>query len=290
MRPVRWVTRVLAVSSDADQLLRIDELRLTLGVPHGPYAAVDYVPATGSTNADLIDAARANLPDRTVLIAGEQTAGRGRLARTWVSPPGSGLYLSVLLRPEAVPVARWGTLALVAGVALARVAREVAGVDAVLKWPNDLLAGPERAKCGGVLSEVAPGGRAVVVGMGVNVASLPVDVPAGVGGLPATSLADAGGRTTDLTRLAGALLTAFDQLEWAWRAAGGDLERCGVLAAYRDSCATLGQRVRVELPNAVELTGVAVDVGNGGELRVRGDSGLRTAVSAGDVVHVRPQT
>lgn len=274
---------------DADQRLRIDELRLTLGAPHGPYAAVDYTPATGSTNADLVDAARSSVPDRTVLIAGEQTAGRGRLARSWVSPPGAGLYLSVLLRPEAVPVARWGTLALVAGVALVRVAREVAGVDAVLKWPNDLLAGPGRAKCGGVLSEVASGGRAVVVGMGVNVASLPVEVPAGAGGLAATSLADAGARITDLTRLAGALLTTFDQLEWAWRAAGGDLERCGVLTAYRDSCATLGQRVLVELPNAVELSGVAVDVGGGGELRVRGDSGLDTAVSAGDVVHVRPQ-
>jgi BirA family biotin operon repressor/biotin-[acetyl-CoA-carboxylase] ligase len=256
-------------------------------VPDGPYAAVEVTPSTGSTNADLVAAARAGTPDRTVLIAEEQTAGRGRLSRTWVSPPGSGLYLSVLLRPQAVPVARWGTLALVAGVALARVAREVAGVDAVLKWPNDLLAGPERAKCGGVLSEVAADGTAVVVGIGVNVAHLPVEVPPGVGALPATSLADAGARIIDRTTLADALLVAFDELEAAWRAAGGDLERCGVLAAYREACATLGSRVLVEMPSSVELAGVAVDVTPGGELTVKADNGLDTTVSAGDVVHVR---
>ena len=278
---------MLVVSSDVDWQLQIERLRTALVAPNGPYAAVEVTSSTGSTNADLVGAAQAGAPDRTVLIAEEQTAGRGRLSRTWVSPSGSGLYLSVLLRPQDVPVARWGSLALVAGVALARVAREVAGVDAVLKWPNDLLVGPERAKCGGVLSEVAADSAAVVVGIGVNVAHLPVEVPAGVGALPATSLADAGARITDRTTLADALLSAFDELEAAWRAAGGDLERCGVLAAYREACATLGSRVLVELPNSVELAGVAVDVTPGGELTVKADNGLDTTVAAGDVVHVR---
>src|SRR5690606_9810602 len=154
-------------------------LRAALLAPAGGYAAVDVVASTGSTNADLRAAADAGAADRTVLLAEEQTAGQGRRGRTWVSPPGAGIYLSVLLRPSGVPTQRVGSLSIVAGLALLEVARS-AGVDAVLKWPNDMLA--SGGKLAGVLSELVPdaGGPAVVVGIGLNVFALG-DVPAGPG-------------------------------------------------------------------------------------------------------------
>jgi BirA family transcriptional regulator, biotin operon repressor / biotin---[acetyl-CoA-carboxylase] ligase len=266
--------------------VRIDELRGALVAPAGPFPALDVVDSTGSTNADLLAAAASGTADRTVLIAGRQTAGRGRRDRDWISPPGSGLYLSVLLRPGDVPAARLGSLAMVAGLALLRTAREVAGVDAVLKWPNDLLAGPAHGKCAGVLSEAVAGGSAVVVGIGLNVGSVPGEVPAGPGGLVATSLADNGASTTDLTEIAIALLSRFAEIESAWRNTGGDTEASGVLASYREGCATLGTRVRVELPSG-ELTGVAVAVDPAGELVIKSDDGAEVSVSAGDVVHLR---
>jgi BirA family biotin operon repressor/biotin-[acetyl-CoA-carboxylase] ligase len=267
---------VLIVSSDIDPV----RLRETLVAPAGPYAALDVVASTGSTNADLAEAAAAGVADRTVLIAGEQTAGRGRRSREWVSPP-SGVYLSVLLRPDGVPPARLGSLAMVAGLALVSTAAGV-GVDAALKWPNDLLAGG--AKCAGVLSEAVSGG--VVLGIGLNVAALSVEVPSGPGGLGATSLEQAGASTTDRTALTGALLTELARLEETWRKAGGDLAAAGLLEKYRAVCATIGTRVRVELPGG-ELTGEAVGVDGAGELLVKGDDGAETAVSAGDVIHLR---
>jgi BirA family biotin operon repressor/biotin-[acetyl-CoA-carboxylase] ligase len=268
--------------------MRIDELRQALVAPTGPYAALNAVPSTGSTNADLIAAGVGGAADRTVLLAGEQTAGRGRRSRTWISPPASGVYLSVLLRPAEVPAARLGGLALVAGVALVRAARQV-GVHAVLKWPNDLLAGPGAGKCAGVLSEAVPGGAGAVVGIGLNVGPLGVEVPTGPGGLPATSLAEAGAHTADRTAVAGAVLAEFARVESAWRQAAGDLDVSGVLAAYKESCVTLGQRIRIELPDGADRTGIAVGVASGGELIVRSDDGAETAVSAGDVVHLRTE-
>jgi BirA family transcriptional regulator, biotin operon repressor / biotin---[acetyl-CoA-carboxylase] ligase len=257
-------------------MLRADELRSALV---GPYAAVDVVETTGSTNADLVAAVDA--ADRTVLIAGAQTAGRGRRAREWVSPP-SGLYLSVLLRPS-VPAARLGTLAMVAGLALVHTARG-AGVEATLKWPNDLLA--PGGKLAGVLSEVAA--PAVVVGIGLNVSPLGA-VPAGPGALPATSLAEAGATTTDRTSLAIALLSRFASLESTWRAAAGNLETSGLLTPYLENCATLGQQVRIELADGT-LTGSATTITPTGELVISSADGLDHQVSAGDVIHLRNPT
>ncbi len=260
-------------------------LRERLVAPNGPYAALDVVASTGSTNADLLAAATAGAADHTVLIADTQTAGRGRRDRSWVSPAGTGLYLSVLLRPSGVPAARLGTLGMVAGLALVHVAGE-AGVAASLKWPNDLLV--DGAKCAGVLSEVATGGaaQAAVVGIGLNVAPLPEDVPAGPGGLAATSLADHGATTTDRGVLAAGWLAAFAELETAWRLTEGDVERSGMLTGYREACSTLGRRVRAELPDGSTRTGVAVDVDAGGQLLIKPDDGAAGPLSAGDVVHL----
>jgi BirA family biotin operon repressor/biotin-[acetyl-CoA-carboxylase] ligase len=250
------------------------------------YPRLDVVASTGSTNADLLAASGDGAPDRTVLIAETQTAGRGRRARHWVSPPGTGLYLSVLLRPSEVAAPALGTLSMVAGLALADIARETAGVAADLKWPNDLLI--RGGKCAGVLCEVgAAAPPAVVVGIGLNVGPLGDGVPAGPGGLPATSFADSGATEADRSALAVALLTRFAEVEARWRAAGGDLGASGLLAPYRERCATVGARLRVELPDGSTRTGVGHDIDRDGRLVVRGEGGVTFAVSAGDVVHVR---
>ena len=261
-------------------------LREQLVAPNGPYAALDVVDTTGSTNADLMSAAGQGAADHTVLLAERQSAGRGRRSRTWVSPEGTGIYLSVLIRPTTVPAERLGTLGMVAGLALMHAARETAGIEASLKWPNDLLVGTDRKKAAGVLSEVAPG-QAAVVGVGLNVTALPDGAEPGPGGLPPGSFADAGASNTDRTEIAAGFLRAFAEFEALWRQSGGDVARSGVLAGYRETCGTIGQRVRVELPEREPLTGVAVDVDDEGRLLLKLDDGTPTAISAADVVHLR---
>jgi BirA family biotin operon repressor/biotin-[acetyl-CoA-carboxylase] ligase len=260
----------------------IDGARLTAALTDR-YAKIDVVERTGSTNADLRKALENGAADRTVLLAEEQTAGVGRRARSWSSPKG-GLYLSVALRP-GVPFSALGSLSLVAGLAVRAAAASV-GVDAVLKWPNDVLV--DGAKCAGILAEAVAGTEpSIVLGIGLNV--LPLGhVEPGPGGLPATSLAERGATNTDRTEVAVALLTGLDDLERRWRLAGGDLTEAGLLGDYRTHCATLGQDVEVQLPDGTALTGRAADIDAAGQLQVDMAGGQRHTVFAGDVVHVRP--
>lgn len=244
----------------------------------GLWTAVELVHETGSTNADVIAAARAGAAEGLVVVAEHQSAGRGRAGRSWISPPRAGLAVSVLLRPgKSVPASRWGWLPLLAGVALAGCVTRTAGVDARLKWPNDLLAGGR--KCAGILTEVA--GDAAVVGIGLNVSHRPGELPAG-----ATSLALAGAPTTDRAALLAALLRELAQWYRRWRAAGGDAGAAGVGEAYRSRCATIGQRVRVRLPDGGELTGHAETVDADGRLVLRTAAGVQV-LAAGDVHHLR---
>ncbi len=243
---------------------------------------------TGSTNSDLAVAAARGAADRTVLIAEEQNAGRGRLQRQWISPRGAGLFVSVLLRP-GVPPSAVGWMPLIAGVALAETVERTTGVPAGLKWPNDLLlgSGEDWHKGAGILSEAVaePDGIALVLGMGVNVRQQSDELPTGAGGLPATSLA-AEGADVDREVFAAELLGALAEVEGLWRDASGDVVSTGLLARYRERCRTLGQRVRVDLGGS-DLHGEAVDVDATGRLVVRTETGRTTAVSAGDVVHLR---
>lgn len=264
-----------------DTALDADALRARLVAPNGPYAGLDVVESTQSTNTDL--AAAADAADRTVLIALEQTAGLGRRGRTWSSPPG-GLYVSVLFRPAGVPPEQRPWLNLIAGLALVRVAHSV-GVEASLKWPNDLLLGAKAEKGAGILSEIV--GDAVVVGIGLNVAKLPVDVQPAPGGLAPTSLADVGADELDRGELAFRLLVELAQLEGVWRKNGGDADESGLLEEYREHSATIGERVRVELAGGMQLLGVAHGIEADGTLVVRGTDGVDHGVSAGDVVHLR---
>lgn len=226
--------------------------------PHGWHVTV--VDETGSTNADLLAAAAAGAPDRSVLTARHQTAGRGRLDRRWDAPPGANLLVSLLFRhlPQH-PHELTQRVALAARDALA----EVAGVEAGLKWPNDLLV--DGAKIAGVLAQAGVvDGRIdhVVVGIGINVGWAPE------GGAKA-------GEGIDPLDLLTSVLRAFDALP------------ADVHQRYREHLVTLGQTVRVERPNDV-LVGRAIDVGRDGRLAVLDDCAITHRIDTGDVVHLRP--
>lgn len=265
--------------------LRQDALRRALVAPAGPYTALDVVESVPSTNTALAAAARAGAADRTVLIAEHQTAGRGRVGRSWVAPARSGLALSVLLRPCDVPQARWGWLPLLAGVALCRTVTALGAVPATLKWPNDLLLGTGRSKAAGILAEVVPG-PAVVLGIGLNVTLRADELPVAQVPSQVTSLAVEQAACTDRDRLLRALLRALDREMLAWCGHRGDPDASGLREAYQHCCATLGEQVRVELPGQPTLTGTAVDLDAQGRL-VLCSGGQRHVLSAGDVTHVR---
>ncbi|KAB8197683.1 biotin--[acetyl-CoA-carboxylase] ligase [Nonomuraea phyllanthi] len=245
--------------------------------PGSLWTGVTVVESTGSTNADLARAARDGAGEGAVLVAEAQEAGRGRLGRPWSAPPRSGLMFSVLLRP-AVPVAAQGWLPILYGVAAASAVRRLAEVDVRLKWPNDLLIG-ER-KLAGILAERADG--AVVVGMGLNVSLREDELPVET----ATSLAVEQAACVDRDPLLRAVLREVESHYREWTAAGGDAEACGLRPAYLASCATIGRRVRVELPADRAIVGLATGIDGSGHLQVESE-GERHTLSAGDVVHVR---
>lgn len=258
-------------------------LERALVVDGGLWSSVEVVAATGSTNTDL--AARAGgLPEGAVLVAEEQTAGRGRLDRSWVAPPRSGLFFSVLLKPgDSVPQERWGWLTLLAGVAAASGLSRAAGVDTALKWPNDLLVtvnGEER-KTGGILAERV--GDGVVIGIGLNVTLTEDELPVPEAG----SLILAKAAVTDREPLLKAVLRSLEQRYGDWRAAGGDPAASGLQEAYAADCVTLGRHVRADLPGGRTLTGTAEAVDADGRLVIRTAEDKHEAVGAGDVVHLR---
>jgi BirA family biotin operon repressor/biotin-[acetyl-CoA-carboxylase] ligase len=219
---------------------------------------IEVLDSATSTNAVVAERARAGEAAGLCVVAEEQSAGRGRLDRTWVSPPRAGLTFSVLLRPVTHQL---GWLPLLGGLAVVRAVREQTGVDAVLKWPNDVLVG-ER-KTAGLLAEAVEG--AVVLGVGLNVTTRQDELPHAM----ATSLALEGARTTDRDTLLRAVLRAMTFTE---------ADR----SAYREVCSTLGRDVEVHLPGLHVVTGRAEDVDEEGRLVVDG-----TPYSAGDVVHLR---
>ena len=258
-------------------------LRAAVVRPGGLWRAVEVIDVTGSTNADLLARAAGGEPEGLVLAAEQQTAGRGRLGRAWTSPPRAALTFSVLLRPTGVPRSRLGWLPLLAGVAVAAAVRAVAAVDAQLKWPNDVLVGA--AKLGGILAEAS--GEAVVIGIGVNTSTGPAELPPpGPGALPATSLLIEGS-AADRAGLLAEILAGLERRYRAWSAVSGDPERSGVRAEYTRLCATLGRRVRVELPGGRVLDGLAGALDADGRLLVSVPPEADLPVAAGDIVHLR---
>ncbi|MEJ5945837.1 biotin--[acetyl-CoA-carboxylase] ligase [Pseudokineococcus basanitobsidens] len=303
--------------------LRTVPLRGALVVPAGPLGRIEVEETLGSTSTALAERATADpgvWPDLSVLVAEHQDAGRGRRGRTFTTAPRAALTASVLLRAPAGSAPRLPWLPLLAGLAVVEELRRRAGVQAVLKWPNDVLLpaspGPRAddprvvgdghvggdaaapAKVCGVLAEVLPppagsaatSGPVVVLGLGLNVDARVDELPTG-----ATSLRLAGAATTDRDVLLRSVLRRFVDLYGRWRDLAAEDGAPGAvpgrdLAALtdpvREVCSTLGRRVRVELPGGEVLVGRAEAVDATGALVVRTGGGARL-VTAGDVVHLR---
>lgn len=228
-----------------------------------------------STNRVVLDEAATGVAEGLVVVAEHQRAGRGRLGRTWVAPPGGSLLVSVLLRSD-LRAERLHLVTMAAGLAVAEAVSVTAGIDAVLKWPNDVLVVDR--KVAGILVEadVAADGmsRSVVLGAGVNVNwdRVPEEIAA-----IATACNLEAGRTVSRADVLVAFLRGLERRLHALDAVAGE---------YRGKLATLGRRVRVEVGSG-PVIGRAVDVDHAGRLLVEVDSGCIVEVAAGDVVHLR---
>ena len=231
----------------------------------GLSAPVRWDDVTGSTNAIALALAAEGAPAWTLVGAGHQTAGRGRLGRTWVDRPGAALLCSVVLRPSW-GTDRFGLAALAAGTAMAGAASEMSGLEVRCKWPNDLLVGGE--KVGGILSEAhasIEGIAHVVVGVGVN-----LDAPDGVDGAGAIGIVE----MEDL-------LTAF--LRRLRELLEGRVAE--VVARWRAVSDTLGRDVEATTVSGDTIRGVAVDLDETGALLVDSDGG-RVRVTSGEIHHL----
>lgn len=233
----------------------------------------------GSTNDRARELLQEPDGEGTAVVAEEQTAGRGRRGRTWRSPAGLNLTLSVAIRPALSAGAAW-TIAIAAGLAARAACARYASV--ALKWPNDVVA-DEGSKLGGLLVETTVTGECLssaVVGIGLNVnwprSAMPAEIAAG-----ATSLADLAGHPIDRVALLGALLDELDAELTALEAGASPLDR------YRVACATLGTDVTVETATG-PVTGRAVDVDATGALVVE-RAGGRTTLASGEIVRLRPR-
>jgi BirA family biotin operon repressor/biotin-[acetyl-CoA-carboxylase] ligase len=248
-----------------------------------PWRRMDVVAETGSTNADLIARASAGEDiDGVALIAEHQTAGRGRNGRSWSAVPRTQVAMSVGVSADGIPNPAWGWIPLVAGLAVLDAVAAVAGVDAGLKWPNDVLARPPaHGKLAGILAEVAAPTPVIVIGIGLNV-SLRTDELPDPG---ATSLAMLGGRPTDRQDLVVALMDGLARRIAGLRTARG--ADAALMAEYTARSLTIGMRVRATMPGDREIIGDADHVDDQGRLCI--DTGSETVVvSAGDIVHLRP--
>ena len=259
-----------------------------------------WTDSVGSTNVVLRERAgresAVDLPDFTVLATDNQTAGRGRLDRTWVAPAGASLAVSVLLRPSVpsgrpLPMEAFSWYPLLAGLAMTRACASIldAPSAAKLKWPNDVLIAHKKGS--GILTElvVTPTGPVLIIGAGVNLTLTVDQLPTPT----STSLALAGVSGLDnhsglLDAVLATYLTELRRLTSVFAAAEGDSESSGLRDQCAVVCATIGRSVRVELPSGEKPIGTALGMDAQGCLRV--DLGPDTpalVVAAGDVTHLR---
>lgn len=247
---------------------------------------VEWIEQVDSTNSELVRRERiAAQPHLTVLATLDQRGGRGRLGRTWSAAPGSALAASVLIRPDAIPVERLGALTLLGGLAAREaIAGELPDRVVSLKWPNDVLV--DGRKIAGVLAEFEPAHGGVVLGVGINTAMGPDELPVPT----ATSIRIESGQNAVPGALLAALLAALVGRLERLEAAGGDLVGSGIHAELAAVCGTIGARVRAELPGGDVLVGTALGIAPDGALEILADdSDHPTAIHAGDVTHLRYQ-
>lgn len=261
-------------------------LQRALMVPGGFVSALRVLPTVESTNTAMVAAALDGAPHASVLVAEEQTAGKGRLGRTWTAPARSGLFTSILVRPET-PAQTWTWLPLLAGLAVRDAVARACDLEIGLKWPNDVVVRSGELvdrKLGGILCETVSGQNAVVAGIGLNVSLRPDELPTP----QAASLVQVADGVADRDTLLRALLRSFGTWYGRWSEAGGDADKSGLAEAYSAVCTSLGREVRAELPGGRIVTGLATGLDTSGALLVNTSDQGEVSVGAGDVVHLRP--
>jgi BirA family transcriptional regulator, biotin operon repressor / biotin---[acetyl-CoA-carboxylase] ligase len=236
---------------------------------------VHHFEEVASTNDLAKELAAQGAPEGTLVVAEAQSRGRGRLGREWTSPPGAGLYVSLLLRP-VLPPTEMPQITLTTAVAVARALKRVTGVSPGIKWPNDLLL--DGKKLGGILTEMETESeqiRHLVVGLGLNVSN--AVFPEELAGI-ATSLTLATGRSFSRVRLLQAWLEEFEDLYERFLAR----EFAGILEEWRSLTVTLGRRVTVR-QGPLAICGKALEVAPDGALLLETDSGQVVRVTSGEI-------
>ena len=221
-----------------------------------------------STNREAVQLAQADVEHGTVVIAESQTAGRGRLSRTWFSPPGANLYCSIILRTARPPerLTEWlSWLPLVSALAAAEAIEQVSSIRVSVKWPNDLLI--SERKVGGILCESGTGTRSdpfQIIGIGINVNGDEDDWPIDLRG-SATSIWQERKMVVDRNRLLAQLLLELEHCLDELAIHGTSR----LALAYHQRCSTIGHRVQATLANGDVIVGFADGIGQDGSLRVR---------------------
>ncbi|WP_432821686.1 biotin--[acetyl-CoA-carboxylase] ligase [Trichloromonas sp.] len=263
----------LAASPDA---LLIEELRSGLETRIVGRELV-FFDETDSTNSRARELGDQGHPDGTVVIADRQTAGKGRLGRTWASPPGVNIYTSVLLRPPILPF-DGPQLTFVSAVAVALAIRDVSGLSPRVKWPNDVLLGGK--KVAGLLNEMnaeTEGVRYIILGIGVNLNMEAAQFPADLR-YPATSVALEKGETVSRLAFARTLYRHLDRLYLAYL----DRGFAPIISAWEELCDLVGRPVEVDCQSRV-IRGTVEGLDSDGALLVRTDDGVQEKIMAGDV-------
>ena len=233
----------------------------------------------GSTNDEALAWAEAGAPDGSLVVADQQTKGRGRLGRAWVTNPGAALAFSLILRPTVAEQENLGLFSPLAGLAVC-LALQGLGLAAEIKWPNDVLLA--RRKTCGILAESswqAGQVHGVVVGIGINIAPASVP-PSDQVQFPATCVEGQLGRQLDRWVLLHAVLKSF----FEWRSRLGTTE---FLRAWEQRLAFKGEQVTLKNSGGQSFNGLLLGVNDQGNLRLRMDDGMEKMVSVGDV-HLRP--
>lgn len=241
-------------------------------------AGFEYLVQTGSTNKDLLAKAE-HLPEFYVLATDFQSAGKGRMDRSWEAKPGSSVMASILLRPRFSQSSGIGWLSLLTALAITRAISDL-GLAPKIKWPNDVLI--KEKKISGILAEAASDLSCVVIGFGINVnqsaQQLPVDT--------ATSLSMENAGAVDRDQLLAAVIENIRSLYIELSDAGGDAQASGLRQAILDLSATVGSQVSIEFPDGKKVFGLAKDIDESGRLVIITQNET-LSVSAGDVLHLR---